>query len=82
MYVTNASFKNYMNRIVVEKNNYKFKGRAILLYWMTKKYGFSICFFDMFEHLLLDGSITIKLNGELQKAISDKIVNVLSYQTK
>ena len=54
-----------MNRIVVEKNNYKFKGRAILLYWMTKKYGFSICFFDMFEHLLLDGSITIKLNGEL-----------------
>ena len=76
MYVTNASFKNYMNRIVVEKNNYKFKGRAILLYWMTKKYGFSICFFDMFEHLLLDGSITIKLNGELWKAISDKMVNV------
>ena len=43
---------------------------------MTKKYGFSICFFDMFEHLLLDGSITIKLNGELWKAISDKMVNV------
>ena len=32
MYVTNTSFKNYMSRIVVEKNNYKFKGREILLY--------------------------------------------------
>ena len=30
----------------------------------------------MFEDLLLDGSITIKLNGEPSKAISDKMVNV------
>ena len=31
MYVSSTSFKSYMNRIVVEKNN-KLKGREILLY--------------------------------------------------